>query len=257
MCVCVCVRGISGCIRNLLVMSGPNRWVNQRKIWMKTSPIARINVSAKKKHHYVETFPFAVFRNHLLRVCRRLQFGLPGPVATVAAKNITCIIAMSTLRPPEMKSVYISPVTRIKSWQLMFPQKTDTFVRQTTSTSLTSLSEGGGDTLVVLWSKDGSSANESVQRNDLNWPDATFHFSLVLTDESLCCWLFSYQSGEEDWEPAKRILSLGHCRQILANEKRGSVATVSMKKKPFHFVVAHRSHSVSQSPLVYLQYMSM
>ena len=53
--------------------------------------------------------------------------------------------------------------------------------------------------------RDGSFVNESVWRNDsltwTNWPDSTFHFSLVgsfvLTDESLWCSLFSYQSSEE------------------------------------------------------------
>ena len=34
------------------------------------------------------------------------------------------------------------------------------------------------------------------------------------------------------------MLSLGHCRQILASEKQESIATVSMKKKPpFHFIL--------------------
>ena len=86
-----------------------------------------------------------------------------------------------------------------------------------------------------------------------NWPDSTFHFSLVrsvvLTDESLCCSLFSYQSGEEDWEPANHTLSLEHCRWILANEKQESIATVSLKKKTFHF---SRSSSFSFSQSVTL-----
>ena len=83
-----------------------------------------------------------------------------------------------------------------------------------------------------------------------NWPDSTFHFSLVcsfvLTDESLCCSLFSYQSGEEDCEPANQMLSLGHSHRILASEKQESIATVSMKKKTFHFICSS-SFSFSQS----------
>ena len=74
--------------------------------------------------------------------------------------------------------------------------------------------------------KDGSFANKSVWRKDSStrtyWPDSKFHFSLVhsfvLTHQSLCCSLFSYQIGEEDWEPANCMLSRGHCRWILANE---------------------------------------
>ena len=100
--------------------------------------------------------------------------------------------------------------------------------------------------------------------NKLTW----FHVSLlsrlfVLTDELLCCVvvLYSYQSGEEDWEPANRTLSPGHCRRILArflSEKQESRATVSMKnKKHFILFIAHRSRSVSQSPLAYLQYVSI
>ena len=83
--------------------------------------------------------------------------------------------------------------------------------------------------------KDGSFLNESVLRNDsltrTNWPDSTFHFvcSFVFTDWSLCCSLFSYQSGKEDW--ANHMLNLGHFRWISANEKQESIATVSMKKK--------------------------
>ena len=117
--------------------------------------------------------------------------------------------------------------------------------------------------------KDGSFLNESVWRNDsltrTNWPDSTFHFvcSFVFTDWSLCCSLFSYQSGKEDW--ANHMLNLGHFRWISANEKQESIATVSMKKKQqkktfhFFFFIAHRSYSVksvSQTPLAYLQYMS-
>ena len=72
-----------------------------------------------------------------------------------------------------------------------------------------------------------------------NWPDSMFHFSLirslVLTALLLCCSLFSYQSGEEDWEPASHMLSLAHCRQMLANEKQESIATVSTEKKNISF----------------------
>ena len=88
----------------------------------------------------------------------------------------------------------------------------------------------------------------------LMWPDSTFHFSLsffhsfVLSDESLCCSLFSYQSGEEDWESANHMLSLRHCLRILASLKQESIATISMKKnKTFHFV---RSSSFSHSVLI-------
>ena len=107
--------------------------------------------------------------------------------------------------------------------------------------------------------KDGSFANESVRRNDSvtqeNWPDSTFRFSLVrsfvLTDESLCFSLFSYQSGEEESEPVNRTLSPGHGHQSLANEKQASTATVSMKNKHLILFVAHRSHSVSHPWLTF------
>ena len=52
------------------------------------------------------------------------------------------------------------------------------------------------------------------------------------------------------------MLSLGHCRQVLANEEQESMATVSMKRNHFISLVAHRSRSVSQSLLAYLQYVS-
>ena len=64
-----------------------------------------------------------------------------------------------------------------------------------------------------------------------SFPVSLLSRSFVLTDQSLRCSLFSYQSGEEDWEPANRMLGLGHCRRILANEKQECIATVSMKKK--------------------------
>ena len=38
--------------------------------------------------------------------------------------------------------------------------------------------------------------------------------------------------------------SLGHCRQILANEKQESIATISMKKKHLILFVAHCSHAL-------------
>ena len=46
------------------------------------------------------------------------------------------------------------------------------------------------------------------------------------------------------------MLSLGHCGQILANEKQESIATVSMKKNPktFHFI---RSSSFLSSQVSY------
>ena len=108
----------------------------------------------------------------------------------------------------------------------------------------------------TIFNKDDSFANKSVWRNDsltrTNWPDSTVLFSLirsvVLTDESLCCSLFSDQTGEEEREPANRMLSLGHCRRILANEKQESIATVSMRNT-FHFI--------RSSPLSYRQYMSI
>ena len=53
----------------------------------------------------------------------------------------------------------------------------------------------------------GSFANKSVWRNDsltrMNWPDSTFHFSLVrsfvLTDESRCCSLLSSGCFQMFW----------------------------------------------------------
>ena len=91
------------------------------------------------------------------------------------------------------------------------------------------------------------------------WPDSL----LSRCCSSLCCSLFSYQSGEEDWEPTNHMLSLGHCHQILANNKQESIATVSMKKKrkkTFHFVRSS-SFSFSQSvtlglPIIYVNLMS-
>ena len=72
--------------------------------------------------------------------------------------------------------------------------------------------------LILQQSKDGSPANGSFNGTTLKH-DGT---ELMLTDWSLCC----YQSGEEDWEPANRMLSLGHCRWILANEKQESTGCV-------------------------------
>ena len=52
------------------------------------------------------------------------------------------------------------------------------------------------------------------------------------------------------------MLSLGHCRRILANEKQDSIATISMKKNQKHLIsfVAHRSHSFTDSsPGIFVQ----
>ena len=58
--------------------------------------------------------------------------------------------------------------------------------------------------------------------NELTWfPVSLLSQLFVLTDHSLCCSLVSYQSGEEDLELANPMLSLGHRRWILANEKQG------------------------------------
>ena len=65
-----------------------------------------------------------------------------------------------------------------------------------------------------------SSKERLFTANELTWFYDSLHSrSFVLTDLSLRCSRFSYQSGEEDWQPANRVLSLGHCRWILANEK--------------------------------------
>ena len=58
--------------------------------------------------------------------------------------------------------------------------------------------------IVHLYKSDALVLNESVQRNhsvrQTNWTDSMFHFSLVhsvaLTEWSLCCSLFSNQSGD-------------------------------------------------------------
>ena len=86
--------------------------------------------------------------------------------------------------------------------------------------------------------KDGLFANEAVPRNDSltqkNWPDSTFHFSLVRS------FFRSHRRVSQSYAES-RTLSL-----ILANEKQESIATVSMKIKRFISFVAP-SLSFSQS----------
>ena len=79
--------------------------------------------------------------------------------------------------------------------------------------------------------------------NELNWFHVSLLSRLFFRSHRQVAVLFSYQSGEEDWEPANRMLSLGHCRWILANEKQESTGN-----KTFHFVCSSL-FSFSQSSL--------
>ena len=112
------------------------------------------------------------------------------------------------------------------------------------------------ESLTAGCNTDGSVTNKSVRTNDFLmqtiWPDSPFHFSLVrsfvLTDESLCCSLFSYQ-----WWGGLRVgQSYAGSRTLLSNFGQWETGMHSnrfheKKKKTFHFVRSSRSRPLAWS----------